>query len=150
MISQDYSYTKKIPSFYLETPRSELELRQSQTCGPRQQLAHRYVRLGTGLLLLGAMLRPRYEAIMEYFNIEGLFEDGDLILTAEGGIDYQTTRGEIPAEVAIRVKKYHIPVIVLAGTIGDEAEVNYDVRINAYASILQRPSTLAEAVAESE
>ncbi|PIG87651.1 glucosamine--fructose-6-phosphate aminotransferase [Aspergillus arachidicola] len=96
------------------------------------------------------MLHPRYEAIMEYYNIEGLFEDCDLILTAEGGIDYLTTRGKIPAEVAIRAKKYHIPVIVLAGTIGDEAEVNYDVGINVYASILQRPSTLAEAVAESE
>ncbi|KAB8220230.1 glycerate kinase [Aspergillus novoparasiticus] len=106
--------------------------------------------LGTGFLLLGAMLRPRYEAIMKYFNIEGLFEDCDLIFTAEGGIDYQTPRGKIPAEVAIRAKKYHIPVIVLAGTIGDEAEVNYDVGINAYASILQRPSTLAEAVAEAE
>ncbi|KAE8344908.1 hypothetical protein BDV24DRAFT_160211 [Aspergillus arachidicola] len=58
---------------------------------------------------------------MEYYNIEGLFEDCDLILTAEGGIDYLTTRGKIPAEVAIRAKKYHIPVIVLAGTIGDEA-----------------------------
>lgn len=106
--------------------------------------------LGTGLLLLGAMLRPRYEAIMEYFNIEGLFEDCDLVFTAEGGIDYQTPRGKIPAEVAIRAKKYQIPVIVLAGTIGDEAEVNYDVGINAYASILQRPSTLEEAIAEAE
>lgn len=107
--------------------------------------------LGTGLLLLGAMLRPRYEAIMKYFNTEGLFEDFDLIFTAEGGIEYQTPRGKIPAEVAIRAKKNHIPVIVLARTIGDEAEVNYDVGINAYASILQRPSTpLAEAIAESE
>ncbi|KAE8407399.1 glycerate kinase [Aspergillus pseudonomiae] len=106
--------------------------------------------LGTGLLLLGAMLRPRYEAIMEYFNLDGLFEDCDLVFTAEGGIDYQTPRGKIPAEVAIRAKNRQIPVIVLAGTIGDEAEVNYDVGINAYASILQRPSTLDEAIAEAE
>lgn len=106
--------------------------------------------LGTGLLLLGAILRPRYEAIMEYFNLEGLFEDCDLVFTAEGGIDYQTPRGKIPAEVAVRAKKFQIPVIVLAGTIGDEAEVNYDIGINAYASILQRPSTLEEAILEAE
>ncbi|KAL4889985.1 glycerate kinase [Aspergillus ambiguus] len=106
--------------------------------------------LGAGLMLLGATLRPRYDAIMEYFNLEGLFEDCDLVFTAEGGIDYQTPRGKIPAEVAMRAKKYQIPVIVLAGTIGDEAEVNYDVGINAYASILQRPSTLEEAIAEAE
>lgn len=106
--------------------------------------------LGTGLLLLGATLRPRYEAIMEYFNLEGLFEDCDLIFTAEGGIDFQTPRGKIPAEVAMRAKKYQIPVIALAGTIGDEAELNYDVGINAYTSILQRPSTLEEAIVEAE
>ncbi|KAF9882784.1 hypothetical protein FE257_005152 [Aspergillus nanangensis] len=106
--------------------------------------------LGTGLLLLGATLRPRYEAIMEYFNLNGLFEDCDLVFTAEGGLDSQTPCGKIPAEVAMRAKNHQIPVIVLAGTIGDEAEVNYEVGIHAYASILQRPSTLDEAIAEAE
>jgi glycerate kinase len=41
-------------------------------------------------------------------------------------------------------------VIVLAGSIGDNADANYDVGINAYTSILQRPSTLDEAMDEAE
>lgn len=106
--------------------------------------------LGTGFYLLGAQMRSRYEAIMQYFNIDGLFDDCDMIITAEGAIDYQTPRGKIPAEVATRARKHGKPVIVLAGTIGDNADANYEVGINAYASILQRPSTLAEAIEGAE
>lgn len=106
--------------------------------------------LGTAFLLIGAELRPRYEAIMEYFNLDGLFDDCDLVFTAEGGIDFQTPRGKIPSEVALRAKKQQLPVIVLAGTIGVDADVNYEVGINAYASILQKPMTLDEAMKEAE
>lgn len=106
--------------------------------------------LGTGFILIGAELRPRYEAIMEYFNLDDLFDDCDLVFTAEGGIDFQTPRGKIPAEVAMRAKKQGLPVIVLAGTIGADADVNYEVGINAYASILQKPMTLEDAMQEVE
>lgn len=106
--------------------------------------------LGTGLMLVGAKLQPRYDAIMKYFNTDDEIASCDLIFTAEGGIDAQTPRGKIPAEVAIRAKKHGKHVIVLAGTVGDDAEVNYEVGIDAYASILQRPSTLDEAVEETE
>lgn len=106
--------------------------------------------LGTGLLLIGVVLRPRYEAIMEYFGLKGLFDDCDLVVTAEGGIDFQTPLGKIPAEVAMRAKKSQLPVIALAGSIGAGADVNYQAGINAYASILQKPMTLEDAVMEAE
>ncbi|KAL5046162.1 hypothetical protein BDW71DRAFT_207830 [Aspergillus fruticulosus] len=106
--------------------------------------------LGAGLLLVGAKLRPRYEALMDYFCLEDIFSDCDLIITAEGAIDDQTPRGKIPAEVALRARERGIPVIVLAGTIGHDARVNYEIGINAFTSILQRPSTLDEAMEETE
>lgn len=106
--------------------------------------------LGTGFILIGGELRPRYEAIMEYFNLDDLFDDCNLVFTAEGGIDSQTAQGKIPAEVAIRAKKQGLPVIVLAGTIGADADVNYEVGINAYVSILQKPMTLEDAMKDVE
>ncbi|KAJ0166206.1 Glycerate kinase [Colletotrichum tanaceti] len=106
--------------------------------------------LGTGLRLVGAKLRPRYEVVAEYVDFDGLFTDCDLVLTAEGGIDDQTPRGKIPAEIGMRAKKHGLPVIAIAGTIGPGARVNYDVGIDAYTCILQRPSTLAEAILEAE
>ncbi|KAL4899340.1 hypothetical protein BDW74DRAFT_171612 [Aspergillus multicolor] len=106
--------------------------------------------LGAGLLLIGAKLRPRYEALMEYFHLEDMFDKCNLIITAEGAIDDQTPRGKIPAEVALRAKKRGIPVIVLAGAVGNNARANYEVGIDAFTSILQRPCTLEEAVGETE
>ncbi|KAL4931008.1 glycerate kinase family protein [Aspergillus undulatus] len=106
--------------------------------------------LGAGLLLIGAKLRPRYDALTEYFHLKDIFNDCDLVITAEGGVDDQTPRGKIPAEVALRARERGIPVIVLAGTVGHDARVNYDVGIGAFTSILQRPSTLDEAIGETE
>ncbi|KAH6661783.1 glycerate kinase [Plectosphaerella plurivora] len=106
--------------------------------------------LGTGLRLVGAKLRPRYEVVAEYVDFETLFDDCDLVLTAEGGIDDQTPRGKIPAEIATRAKRFGLPVIAIAGTIGPGASVNYDVGIDAYTCILQKPTTLEEAIKEAE
>ncbi|KAL2842315.1 glycerate kinase [Aspergillus pseudodeflectus] len=106
--------------------------------------------LGAGLLLVGAKLRPRYDALMEYFHLEDIFDGCDLVITAEGGVDEQTPHGKIPAEVALRAKARGIPVIVLAGTVGKNANVNYEVGIDAFVSILQRPSTLEEAIRDTK
>ncbi|KAJ4265947.1 hypothetical protein NW762_003920 [Fusarium torreyae] len=106
--------------------------------------------LGTGLRLVGATLRPRYEIVMQYINIRSIFNDCDLVLTAEGGIDDQTPRGKIPAEVARLAKKHGLPVIAIAGTIGQGARVNYDIGIDAFTCIIQRPMTLDDAVNEAE
>lgn len=106
--------------------------------------------LATGLRLLGATLRPRFEVVMEYIALDELFDGCDLIVTAEGGIDDQTPRGKIPGEVARRAKKHNLPVIAIAGTIGPGARVNYDFGIDAFTCILQRPTTLNDAVSEAE
>lgn len=106
--------------------------------------------LGTGLRLIGATLRPRYEVVMEYISLDGLFDDCDLVLTAEGGIDDQTPRGKIPGEIARRAKERQLPVIAIAGTIGPGARVNYDIGIDAMTCILQRPTTLDDAINDAE
>ncbi|KAH7018738.1 glycerate kinase family protein [Macrophomina phaseolina] len=106
--------------------------------------------MGAGLILLGARLRPRYEAIMEYFGIGDLFKDCQLVITAEGGIDHQTPQGKIPAEVALRAKSFGIPVIAIAGTVGAGAAVNYKAGIDAFTSILQAPTSLERAIQDAE
>jgi glycerate 2-kinase len=103
--------------------------------------------LGTGLhALLGATLHPRYEIVSEYLEIESLMEGVDLVFTAEGGIDFQTPRGKIPAEIAGRAKRFGLPVVAIVGTIGKDAQINHDHGIDAFVSILQKPCTLDEAI----
>jgi len=108
--------------------------------------------LGAGLRLVGATLHPRYDIIMRFLDLDALIADADLIITAEGGIDDQTPRGKVPSEVARRARAHDVPVVALAGTIGEGAGVNYEaeVGIHAFASICPRPMTLERAIEEAE
>ena len=106
--------------------------------------------LGTGLhALLGANLYSRYDIVMQYLEIDGLLQNVDLVFTAEGSIDFQTPRGKIPAEVAKLAKSYQLPVVVLAGTIGKDAPINFDYGIDSFASILEAPCSLLDAIASA-
>lgn len=103
--------------------------------------------LGAGLAaLLGATLHPRYEVISRYLEVDGLIEGTDLVFTAEGGIDFQTPRGKIPAEIARRARRHGVPVVAIVGTVGKGAQINHDIGIDAFLSILQEPCTLEEAI----
>lgn len=106
--------------------------------------------LGTGLkALAGATLHPRYEIVSQYLEIESLLENADLVFTAEGGIDFQTPKGKIPAEIARRAKQYGLPVIAIVGTVGKDAQINHEHGIDAYVSMLQAPCTLEEAIEDA-
>ncbi|ASV68094.1 glycerate kinase family protein [Cytobacillus kochii] len=106
--------------------------------------------LGAGLIAFaGAKLFPRYEIIMKYIQIEEHLKGADLVLTAEGCLDGQTPNGKIPAEVARMAKKLGIPVIAITGTIGKDAQVNYQNGIDAFMSIMQKPITMEKAIEDA-
>ena len=83
---------------------------------------------------------------MDYINIEEKILTADIVLTAEGSLDFQTPNGKIPSEVARIAKKYNIPVIAITGTIGKGAALNYQAGIDAYISIIPKPTTLENAM----
>lgn len=107
--------------------------------------------LGTGLVaLLGGNLHPRYDIVMQYLELDRLIARADLVITAEGCLDGQTPYGKIPSEVARRAKQFDLPVVVLAGTIGKGVTENFDHGIDAFASILKRPGSLDDAIADTD
>lgn len=103
--------------------------------------------LGAGLIAFtGAILHPRFEIIMDYIDIEEKISTADIVFTAEGSLDFQTPNGKIPAEVARIAKKNNTPVIAITGTIGKGANLNYNAGIDAYSSIIQKPTSLEKAI----
>ncbi len=103
--------------------------------------------LGAGLTALGARLLPRFEVMFDHVDLEPAIAGADLVVTAEGAIDEQTPSGKIPAEVARRAKRHGKPVIAFAGTLGADAQLNYDIGIDAIAAILPCPLDLDQALA---
>lgn len=110
--------------------------------------------LGAALAAVcGASLRTRFEVLtdgmVQGIDLDTRIASADLVLTAEGAVDYQTPRGKVPAEVARRAKLHGKPVIALAGSIGEGATDVHDIGIDAVMGIIPIPMDLAQAVTEA-
>lgn len=108
--------------------------------------------LGAGLAAIGARLVPRFELLLDSglagIDLDGAIRTADLVVTAEGAIDFQTPRGKVPAEVARRAQDAGVPVLAFAGSIGKDAADVHAAGIDAIAGIIPIPMDLDRAVAE--
>lgn len=106
--------------------------------------------LGAGLVaFLGAELVEGVPAIAGRINLDREVKWADLVITGEGRMDFQTQFGKTPFGVARIAKQYDKPVIAVAGTIGEGAEVLHDLGIDVLYSIIERPMSLDEAIADT-
>jgi glycerate kinase len=106
--------------------------------------------LGAGLhVFLNATLHPRYDIVMQYLDIDSPLDQADLVITGEGCIDRQTPHGKIPGELVRRARSRNLPVITLAGMIGEGADENFVHGMDAYSSILEAPIPMCEAMANA-
>lgn len=94
-------------------------------------------------------LRPGIEIVMEAVQMERIVEGADLVITGEGRIDGQTVHGKTPAGVASVARRYEKPVIAIAGSLGRGFEAVYDYGIAAVFSVLQKPCSLEDALADA-
>lgn len=103
--------------------------------------------LGAGLMALGAQARNRFEVLLDK-DLDKLLAQADVVITAEGAIDFQTPRGKVPAEIARRCQDSGVPVLALAGSLGHGAPAVHDCGIAAIQSIMTVPMELSDAVSQ--
>lgn len=107
--------------------------------------------LGAGLMaFLDARLARGFELVAETAQLEEKIRKADLVVTGEGKIDRQTQYGKTPFGVAQLARKYGKPVIAVAGTLDQGAEVLYDQGFHVILPILDQPGDLAYALAQGE
>ncbi len=103
--------------------------------------------LGAGLLaFLNAELRPGAQIVLEAVGLEKYLRSADLVITAEGQIDEQTAYGKSVGAVAGLAKRYQLPVLALAGSLGMNYQAVYKLGIDAVIALPSRPLTLAYAM----
>lgn len=106
--------------------------------------------LGAGMrAFLGAKLVPRFQFASRFVGFNDLLAQSDLILTAEGSIDRKTALGKMPSEIGKRAKRRGVPVIAIVGKVGEGAEANLAVGIDAFFSIANGPCSRAEAMQQA-
>lgn len=107
--------------------------------------------LGAGLMaFLDGTLKKGIEMVIEYTGLEEKVKNADMVWTGEGSIDFQTQYGKTPLGVATVAKKYHKPVIALAGRVGEGIDVLYEKGIDSIFGIMKGVSSLEEALAKGQ
>ncbi len=103
--------------------------------------------LGAGLMaFLHATLRPGAQIVLEAVHLEERVRTADLVITAEGQIDAQTAYGKSVGAVAAIAKRYGLPVLALAGSLGDYYQAVYKLGVDAVEALPSSPMTLGYAM----
>ena len=97
------------------------------------------------MAFLGAELKSGIEIVTQALNLEEHIHDCTWVLTGEGRIDSQSINGKVPVGVASVAKKYHKPVIGIAGSLTQDVGVVHQYGIDAVFSVLTRIGSLEEA-----
>jgi len=94
---------------------------------------------------LGARFRPGVEVVAELGGLADAMAGAALAFTGEGRLDAQTLRGKTPAGVARIAKDAGVPLVALAGSLGDGYEALYEHGLTAAFSLAGGPMDLAQA-----
>lgn len=103
--------------------------------------------LGAGLLAFtNAQIQPGVKVVAHEVKLEEKIKDADYVFTGEGGTDFQTQFGKTPFGVAQIAKKYDIPVISLAGYLGEGINQLYADGFTAIFGILAKAEDISQAL----
>ncbi|KMX99721.1 glycerate kinase [Pseudomonas syringae] len=94
---------------------------------------------------LKASFRAGVEVVADLTGLEQALIGADLVITGEGRFDAQTLRGKTPLGVARVAQRRQVPVIVLAGTLGEGYEQLYAHGIGAAFALVSGPMSLEQA-----
>ena len=98
---------------------------------------------------LRAGFRPGIELVAELSGLAEAVQDADLVITGEGRLDAQSLHGKTPVGVARVAQAAGVPVIALAGSLGEGYQRMYPVGIDAAFSLAPGPITLEQACAQA-
>lgn len=107
--------------------------------------------LGGGLVgLLGGILKPGIDTILELIDFQSLLEGVDLVVTGEGKIDSQSIYGKVPIGIARYCKKRGIRVVALVGVMGEGVQELYSCGIDSIMTAVNRDMTIEDALTTAE
>ena len=101
--------------------------------------------LGGGFIaFLDATLQAGVEIVLDTVGLEEQLAGADLVITGEGCLDYQTVYNKAPVGVAAKAVSRGVPVVAIAGSLGEGFRDVHQHGIDAAAAITCAPMTLDE------
>ncbi|SDE06395.1 glycerate kinase [Rhodospira trueperi] len=107
---------------------------------------------GIGYLLrsiLDAETRDGFSLIAGLADLEARIAGADLVITGEGRLDAQSLVGKVPVSVARMARAGGVPTVALAGSVEGDAAAFVAAGLSLVVPVVDRPMTLAEAMADA-
>lgn len=95
---------------------------------------------------LHAGFRPGIELVAELSGLADAVEGADLVITGEGRLDSQSLHGKTPVGVARIARAAGVPVVALAGSLGEDYQALYAAGIDAAFALSPGPQSLEQAM----
>lgn len=106
---------------------------------------------GAGLVaFLDARLVRGAPLVVEAAGFDRALEGAAVVMSGEGRVDGQTAYGKGPAEVATRSARAGVPVVLLAGALGEGWETVLEAGVTAVLPLAERPGTEEEMERDAE
>jgi glycerate kinase len=106
---------------------------------------------GAGLMaFLDANIVKGINLIIEATGLDKSLAGADYVITGEGKVDSQTSFGKAPLGIAQLAKKRGIPVIGIAGEVGQDINQLYELGFTSIFAIADRPMTQDVSISEAK
>jgi glycerate kinase len=100
-------------------------------------------------VVIGARIEPGAALVQAAVGFGERLVDCDLVFTGEGRLDGQTAHGKVVQAVGRAAKARGVPVVALAGAVGDDARSLYSDGVDAWFSLCDGPLAEADARARA-
>jgi len=98
------------------------------------------------LAFLNTKMESGSKVVEESIKLEDLIRDCDVVITGEGKLDAQTSKGKVPSSVAKLAKQYNKLVVALAGIVDDDIQGCLDDGIDAAFCVQRGPIDISDAM----
>ena len=98
----------------------------------------------------GAKLLYSIDIVDRYINLDQYLSQSDIVITGEGKIDDRTATGKIVCGVALKAKKYNLPVIAIVGSIAHDHEDIFYNGVDAVEPIADGPMQIEESIKNAD
>ena len=99
--------------------------------------------LGAGLIAFaGAELRSGIDMVCDVLDFDRHAPGADFVITGEGRADRSTAFDKAPVGIARRARRFGVPTVLMAGSLGPGYETLYEHGIDAILPIAEEPADL--------
>lgn len=102
------------------------------------------------LAFLGAEIRSGIQTVLDLAGFDALLAQADLVVTGEGRLDGQSVQGKAVSGIAHRCQKRGVPVLAIAGSLGEGYEALLSQGISGIMTLPDRPMPEELAMEEAQ